>query len=123
MPVVTPIKASARPAKLGRVLDFRELSATGEALEQMVRELSFVLGLKPRWSGRGQDAGRDLILEERGHPRLGQKTRRWLVSCKHFAQANGGTGRAVGSADVGADGGIIDTVAHHGADGYLLVCS
>jgi hypothetical protein len=105
------------------VLDFTELSPDGEDLEQMTRELILALGYRARWSGRGADGGRDLVLEEPGDPILGGKTRSWLVSCKHTAHARGGAGRAVSGEDVGSDGGIADAVSQHGADGYLLVCS
>ncbi|WP_409463228.1 restriction endonuclease [Amycolatopsis sp. GA6-003] len=105
------------------MLDFAELSADGEDLELLVRELCRSLGYVVRWSGRGQDAGRDLLLEERGDPLFGRKIRRWLVSCKHTARANGGAGRSVSSNDVGELGGVVDAVTQHGASGFLLVCS
>jgi hypothetical protein len=105
------------------VLDFKELGKDGEDLEQMTRELLLALGYRARWSGRGPDGGRDLLLEEPGDPMLGSKTRTWVVSCKHTAHAKGGAGRAVGGEDVGSDGGITDAVDQHAADGYLLVCS
>src|SRR5215218_507748 len=105
------------------VLDFTELSADGEELEQMVRELCLAMGYRARWSGRGSDGGRDLLLEEVGDRALGGKVRRWLVSCKHTARANGGNGRAVNGEDVGSIGGIADAVAQHGATAFLLVTS
>jgi Restriction endonuclease len=105
------------------VLDFTELSVDGEDLEQLVRELCLALDYRVRWSGRGADSGRDLLLEETGDVLLGSKIRHWVVSCKHTARANGGAGRAVNGTDVGSDGGIVDAVSQHGAVGYLLVCS
>lgn len=105
------------------MLDFKEIAKDGEDLELLIRELALALGYRARWSGRGADGGRDLILEETGDPLLGAKTRRWLVSCKHTAHSGGGTGRSVSGEDVGSDGGIVDAVAQHRADGYLLVCS
>ncbi|MGP9017539.1 restriction endonuclease [Streptomyces sp. BR1] len=105
------------------MLDFTELPKDGEAFELLVRDVAMLLGFKARWSGRGPDGGRDLLLEEPGSPLLGGKIRYWLVSCKHMAHANGGMGRSVGLDDIGADGGIIDAVTQHQAQGYLLACS
>ncbi|GAA4561302.1 restriction endonuclease [Streptomyces collinus] len=105
------------------MLDFHELASDGEDLEQMVRELALALGYRARWSGRGADGGRDLLLEEPGDALLGAKTRNWVVSCKHMAHAKGGAGRSVNGEDLGSAGGIVDAVAQHDADGFLLVCS
>lgn len=109
--------------KRSEMFDFTELSENGEQLEQLVRELCLSLGYRFRWTGRGADAGQDLVLEEEGDALFGKKIRSWLVSCKHTAHANYGKGRAVNGGDVGSDGGIIDAVAQHNAHGYLLVCS
>ncbi|MFC7625408.1 restriction endonuclease [Microlunatus sp. GCM10028923] len=105
------------------MLNFKELSQDGEDLEQLVRELGLALDYRVSWSGRGSDDGRDLLLAEPGDPLLGSKTRTWVVSCKHTAHAGGGNGRAVGVSDLGGEGGMIDVVDQHQADGYLLVCS
>ena len=105
------------------MLDFRELPQDGIAFEQLVRETCLAVGYRARWSGKGADAGRDLIVEEPGDPVFGRKTRNWLVSCKHTAHANSGKGRAVSTEDVGTDGGVVDAVAQHETQGYLLVCS
>jgi hypothetical protein len=105
------------------MLAFTELSEDGRGLEQLIRELALARDLTARWSGVGPDDGKDLILEERGDALFGSKIRRWLVSAKHFAHAREGVGRAVGIDDVGDSGGIVDAVDHHGATGYLLVCS
>ncbi|WP_435178925.1 restriction endonuclease [Actinacidiphila sp. bgisy145] len=105
------------------MLDFHELARDGEDLEQLVRELALALGYRARWSGRGADGGRDLLLEESGDVLLGAKTRNWVVSCKHMSHAKDGAGRAVSGEDVGSVGGIVDAVAQHEADGFLLVCS
>lgn len=105
------------------LLDFTELPKDGEALELLVREMVLMLGYRARWSGRGPDSGRDLILEEPGDPALGSKIRKWIISCKHTAHADRGNGRSVNGEDIGTDGGIIDTLAQHQGDGYLLVCS
>lgn len=105
------------------MLDFHELASDGEDLEQLVRELALALGYRARWSGRGADGGRDLVLEEAGDVLLGAKTRNWVVSCKHMAHAKDGAGRSVNGEDVGSVGGIVDAVAQHDAAGFLLVCS
>ncbi len=81
------------------------------------------LGYHITWSGRGPDGGQDLLLEEPGEGLFGTKKRTWLISCKHTAHANKGKGRSVSGEDVGSDGGIVDAVMQHKADGYLLVCS
>ncbi|WP_405361972.1 restriction endonuclease [Kitasatospora sp. NBC_00085] len=105
------------------MLDFHELAQDGEDLEQLIRELALALGYRAKWSGRGADGGRDLLLEESGDPLLGAKTRNWVVSCKHMAHAKDGAGRSVSSEDVGSIGGIVDAVTQHDADGFLVVCS
>lgn len=105
------------------MLDFSELSSNGEDLELLVRELAISSGYKAHWSGRGPDGGQDLLIEEPGDLNFGAKTRRWLVSCKHMALANGGKGKSVGIDDLGGEGGIVDAVHQHEADGFLLACS
>lgn len=105
------------------VLDFRELRQDGEELELLTRETALALDYEARWAGRGADGGRDLLVIERGHALFGAKRRIWLASCKHTAHAGSGSGRSVSGEDVGSDGGIVDAVSQHEADGYLLVCS
>jgi hypothetical protein len=105
------------------MLDFSELPSDGTAFEQMVRELAFSLGYRTTWSGVGPDGGQDLLVDEEGDFLFGAKGRRWLVSCKHTAHAKGGRGRPVGVSDLDAAGGIKDACEHHGAQGFLLVCS
>ena len=73
------------------VLRDRDAQQLAEAvLEQLVRETCLAIGYRVRWSGKGADAGRDLLIEESGDPLFGRKTRNWLVSCKHNAHASGG---------------------------------
>lgn len=98
------------------MLDFSELSPDGNDLELLTRELLFSLGFSPRWSGKGPDAGKDLLFEETGQSVLGAKSRLWLTSCKQKQTAT----NAVGVSDVT---GIVDRCTQHGADGFLLVCS
>lgn len=102
------------------MLDFRELAQDGQDLEQLVRELALALGYRVRWSGRGADSGRDLVLDEPGDKAFGGKVRVWLVSCKHTAHANSGRGRSVSGEDLGSEGGIVDAVAQHEA---MDICS
>lgn len=102
------------------LLDFTELTDSegklplGEGLENLVRELGERLGLRPDWSGRGADRGRDLFFTERRRGPLGITELRWLVSCKDHAKS----GRSVTEQDVGAIGDKLD---QHGSQGFLLV--
>ncbi len=98
------------------VLDFTELGGSGRRLEPLVRELLLQLGFDPQWSGEGPDGDRDLTFVERGSDLLGSKPRKWLVSCKDFSAS----GRAVG---VDEANGVLEQVNHHGAQGFLLVCT
>jgi hypothetical protein len=105
-----------RRRSVTRVLDFRELPSDGVAFEQLTREILFLQGLTPHWTGAGVDGGRDLVVEETVTGPLHQFSRRWLVSCKHSAHS----GRPVGKASLG---GVKDDCSRVGAQGYLLVCS
>jgi hypothetical protein len=98
------------------MLDFKELPETGTDFELLIRELAFTMGYRVLWSGKGPDAGSDLLLDEVGDPALGAQTRRWLVSCKHYAHS----GRAVGQDDLN---GILEACKQHSAKGFLLACT
>lgn len=98
------------------MIDFKELPSDGVAFEQLVRELLFVAGLAPEWTGKGVDEGRDLLAEETAIGPIGSFRRRWLVSCKHFSHS----GRAVGVRDLPS---IRDDCSRVNADGFLLACS
>jgi hypothetical protein len=98
------------------MLDFQELSADGQDLELLVRELLFVSGLRCYWSGKGPDGGRDLLAIEESPSVIAASSRRWLVQCKHNARS----GNSVGINDLD---GIVDSCTHHNAEGYLLVCT
>ena len=104
------------------MLDFTEI-LTGEAFELLVRDVLVAMDYRVTWSGRGADQGKDLVVDEPGDRNFGAKSRRWLVSCKHNALANDKRGRSVSADDIGAMGGIVDTVDEHGASGFLVVCS
>lgn len=98
------------------MLDFRELSESGEEFELLVRELLFLTGHHAQWSGRGPDGGRDLLCDELLRSEIQDSVRRWLVQCKHRAHAD----RSVGIAELD---NVVDSCEQHGAAGYLLVCS
>lgn len=98
------------------MLDFADLPTNGTKFEQLTRELLLRAGLRPFWSGKGADSGRDLLAEEQLTGSLSADRRLWLVDCKHFAAS----GRAVGVGDV-TD--IRDRCERVGAGGFLLVTS
>jgi len=99
-----------------KLLDFTELSADGQDLELLVRELLFRQGFSVYWSGKGADGGRDLVCIERRASFFQQDERSWLIQCKH----NANSGKSVSVSDLD---GISDSCAHHNCQGYLLVCS
>ena len=98
------------------MLDYTELSDDGADLELLVREIVISHGFEVRWSGKGPDAGCDLVCIERRDSYFKSDQKKWLIQCKHNAQAN----KAVGVNDVDD---IVDTCNHHHCKGYLLVCS
>lgn len=98
------------------MLDFTELSADGQDLELLVRELLFRQGFSVQWSGKGADGGRDLVCVEKRGSFFKEDERSWLIQCKH----NANSGKSVGIADLDE---ISDSCAHHNCQGYLLVCS
>lgn len=97
-------------------MDFKELPVDGQALEQLVRELLFSLGLHVEWSGRGPDGGRDLLCRETLVGNFLPQDRTWLVQCKH--KAHGGDSVSVNDLD-----DIVSSCIQHNANGYILVCS
>lgn len=98
------------------MIDFRELPADGIKFEQLVRELLFRSGFEVHWTGVGPDGGRDLVVVEKANGTLAPFQRKWLVSCKHFANS----GKSVGLDDVTDINDACDAV---GATGFLLACS
>ncbi|WP_415260334.1 restriction endonuclease [Pseudomonas chlororaphis] len=98
------------------MLDFTELPKDGTKFEQLVREVLLKRGLRPHWTGKGPDSGRDLLVEEPLQGEIQDSKRLWLVDCKHYAHSN----RSVGVVDV-VD--IRDRCERVKADGYLLACS
>lgn len=95
-------------------IEFSRLSADGQELEQLTRDLCDALRYRAAWSGRGADDGNDLIVEEPTADDFGGIPRKWLVSCKDFADS----GRSVSAEDVGNVPGRLE---QHGCHGFLLV--
>jgi hypothetical protein len=98
------------------MLDFKELSKDGQEFELLTREILFKLGYHVYWSGKGQDAGKDLICEEEYQSIFQANSRRWLIQCKHNAHS----GKSVGITDLDD---ISNSCIQHQANGYVLVCS
>jgi hypothetical protein len=98
------------------VLDFTELSEDGNEFELLTREMLSYRGLNPRWSGKGSDGGRDLLVDEVGTDLFGSQHRTWLVSCKQ--KADGVTAVRLSELD-----GLVEACKQLGATGFLLVCS
>ncbi|EKE03724.1 MAG: putative lysogenic conversion protein (Hypothetical protein) [uncultured bacterium] len=61
---------------------------------------------------RGADGGKDLIIGENLLGIQSKKTKKWLVSCKHYAES----GKAVGVND---ELNITDRLKQHGCDGFI----
>lgn len=104
--------------KSSDTIDFRELpsSVPGEALEQLVRQIGARKNLSPSSSGRGADRGRDLFFTEILSGALSTQKLKWLVYCKDKAVSN----ESVSESDLPSPS-IIDKLAQHNADGFLLV--
>ncbi|MBB3453160.1 hypothetical protein FHT86_001416 [Rhizobium sp. BK313] len=99
--------------KFEELSDSEQKSPKGENFEGLIREIGRELGLRPEWTGRGADQGRDLFFTERREGPLGTTQVRWLVSCKDYAHSQ----RSVSEQDVGA---VTDKLVQHEADGFLL---
>jgi hypothetical protein len=98
------------------MLDFTELSKDGQDLELLIRELLVMKGQRAYWSGKGSDGGKDLICHESINSIFVPETKIWLLQCKHNAHS----GKSVSLNDLDD---IVDSCNHHGAKGYVLVCS
>lgn len=99
-----------------KLLDFAEIPKDGTRFEQLVRELLLKEGLRPFWTGKGPDSGRDLIAVETLVGPISDRSHKWLVDCKH----NANSFSSVGVSDV-VD--IKDRCNRVNADGFLLVTS
>lgn len=98
------------------MLDFSELPNDGVKFEQLIREIFLKSGLRPHWTGKGPDSGRDLLVEELLRGKIQDNKRIWLVDCKHNAHSNSVVG-------VGVITDIRDRCERVKASGYLLACS
>lgn len=101
------------------MIDFRELPDNGVKFEQLIREILIKENFEAHWTGIGPDLGRDLIVTEQLIGALSNKKRKWIISCKHFANA-GKKGRSVGLDDLG---NIVSDCQAINAEGFILVCS
>jgi hypothetical protein len=70
-------------------------------------------------SGRGADQGRDLLVTTVVNDGVIPRQFKWVVECKHYAVS----GKSVQLSDFQNSPAFPDIVAHHHANGYLLVCS
>jgi hypothetical protein len=70
-------------------------------------------------SGRGADEGRDLLITTIVTDCIASDERKWVVQCKHKARSD----KSVQPSDFKKEFPFPDIVAHHKANGYLLVCS
>ncbi|MEE1898333.1 restriction endonuclease [Flavobacterium rakeshii] len=98
------------------MLDFKEIPKDGNNFELLVRELLLIKGYRVLWSGKGSDGGKDLLCYENRESEFINDSKLWLIQCKHKAHS----GNSVGTSDLDD---IVDSCNHHGAKGYLLVCS
>lgn len=102
-------------------LNFREIPqanlATGEQdeFELFARDFfaysGYIIISEP---DRGQDGGKDILIQESRIGIGGETKLTWLVSCKHFAHSN--KGKAVGVDD---EINISDRIKSHGCDGFI----
>ncbi|MFF2909771.1 hypothetical protein [Paenibacillus sp. NPDC057934] len=100
-------------------LDFREIPrANGsngqqDTFELLAKEFFRLLNMRIIIGpDRGQDGGRDLIVEEQRQGVLGTTVFKWLVSCKHKAHSC----KSVLDSD---EQDITDRVCSHGAKGFI----
>jgi len=100
------------------MIDFKELPRDGVLFEQLIREIFLKEGFEVHWTGVGADGGRDLVVTEVLKGKLSKIERKWLVSCKHFA--NDKNNRSVNASDIGDFSSDCNAV---GATGFILACS
>lgn len=104
-------------------LDFKEIpqanTATGEQdeFELFARDffayLGYVIISEP---DRGQDGGKDILIQEYRKGIGGETKLIWLVSCKHFAHSSSGKGKAVGVDD---EINVSDRVKSNKSNGFI----
>lgn len=105
------------------ILNFKEIpeanksNGSQDTFELFTREMLDMLGFKILVNpDRGQDGGRDLIVEEKRVGLLDDTKVRWLISCKHKVHS--------GSSVVNSDEeDIIDRVKSHKCGGFMGVYS
>lgn len=101
------------------VLNFKEIPqanlATGrqDEFELFARDFFSYLGYKIiSEPDRGQDGGKDILVEESRRGISGETKIRWLVSCKHLAHSNSSVGLT-------HEIDILDRVKSHGCEGFI----
>ncbi|EHK2280456.1 restriction endonuclease [Clostridium perfringens] len=101
------------------ILNFNEIPAPNisngkqDTFELFAREFFKILGFKIIIDpDRGQDGGKDLIIEEKRTGVFGDSKIKWLVSCKHKAHS----GNSVLTSD---EEDIIDRVIAHDCTGFI----
>jgi hypothetical protein len=101
------------------MINYRELPTDGIKFEQLIREIFIKENYETHWTGNGPDGGKDLVVTEDLIGNLSSRKRKWIISCKHFANAST-NGRSVGLDDLG---NLVSDCQANGAEGYILVCS
>lgn len=104
-------------------LNFKEIPqanlATGEQdeFELFARDFLAYLGYKIiSEPARGQDGGKDILIQESRIGIGGETKLLWLVSCKHFAHSNLGKAKAVGVDD---EINVSDRIKSNRCDGFI----
>jgi hypothetical protein len=104
-------------------LDFKEIPQANLAngkqdeFELFARDFFAYLGYKIiSEPDRGQDGGKDILIQESRIGIGGETTVLWLVSCKHFAHSNSGKGRGVGVDD---EINVSDRLSSNRCDGFI----
>jgi len=105
------------------VIDFKEISQANLAngnqdeFELFARDFFAYLGYKIiSEPDRGQDGGKDILIQESRIGIGGETKILWLVSCKHFSHSNSGKGRSVGVDD---EVNIVDRLSSNKCDGFI----
>lgn len=104
-------------------LDFKEIPQANLAngkqdeFELFARDFFAYLGYKIiSEPDRGQDGGKDILIQESRIGIGGETAVLWLVSCKHFAHSNSGKGKAVGVDD---EINVSDRLSSNKCDGFI----
>lgn len=97
------------------MIDYNELK-DGNEFELLMRDLLQRYFFDVRWSGRGQDGGKDIVLYEMLVGILGEYKKKWVIQCKNFAKSN----KSVGIDDLNDISGVCEA---NNSDGYFLACT